>query len=251
MQTPAPFIITSTVEILDLYKQLTTLDHNSPGYDMEMIVQPSGLEDGFALHHEDILRLFTILAKLRCPKLTLSKIHIFRDGPTGPLLLPHLLEVEMRLCRGSSRLVFISTLVNRCPQLLTLSETSAEEPQVTRDDCYESMIMIDRTTTITDALSQNYGLLTFESSFITGQLDSLLAAEIGPTHGDGLQNYVKLMGTLLKRNRDGYIKCSVAIRQLFLIKRYRPDSVFRFINLDVVRLIARLVHGSRGTKIWS
>ncbi len=53
---------------------------------------------------------------------------------------------------------------------------------------------------------------------------------------------------LIQRNVAGYLKCQQAIHQLFLIKRC--TQVFELIGIDVVRLIAKLLHETRGTDLW-
>ena len=56
--------------------------------------------------------------------------------------------------------------------------------------------------------------------------------------------------SLLVRNLVGYDRCYSAILQLLLIKKYRPDSVFRYLNYDVLIIIIRLVHNTRRTSLW-
>lgn len=112
------------------------------------------------------------------------------------------------------------------------------------------MAMVDRTETILKAITANCGLLTFESSSMNEELKLLLTAGIRPNHRKIMQKYGKTLKSLLQRNYDGYAKCQAAIVQLFLIKKYRPDSVFHLINKDVVKLIAQLLHDTRGIKLW-
>jgi hypothetical protein len=57
------------------------------------------------------------------------------------------------------------------------------------------------------------------------------------------------MRILLKRNQDGYSNCKSAIYTVLAIKRYR-NSVFDYLNKDIVLIVCNLVLATIGTDIW-
>lgn len=237
--------IESVEEIAKLYKNIKSLNRNSPGYAGKIVIC---LPDEGLLLDDDIIRLVKIMARLRCHELAILTTTISIDPSSKLNFLRHLRTIELTACRGS--MTFIKVMLYVCPNLLSLSELGVERFPVLRIDRNRSMLMVERSEGIINALKINYSLSSFESSSISQEIKLLLVAGIHPGHRSIIQKYNKTMKALLKRNRDGYAKCNDAILQIFLIKRYRPDSVFRFVNFDVVRLIAKLLHNSRGTRVW-
>lgn len=249
MQPLSVIKISSTFYLWELYENLKTLNRNSPGYEGEMIICPEEGYNEFPLVGADVSRLFKILAKLRCRKLSLARVAQSYSPMAKLNLLRHLLEVELTMC--SSNLTFITAVVANSPNLVRLSEIGTEKLPIRNRTAYDAGRMLEIIEPMINTIQDNYRLLDFESPSFEGELKVLIQAGIQANQRTLLKSYLKSMKLTLKRNHDGYANCSAAIRQLFLIKRHCPDSLFRFINRDVVMIIAKLVHQSRGTKVWS
>ena len=155
----------------------------------------------------------------------------------------------MHVCTGSTP--FINFCLKRCPNLRELVERKSPK----RPSAIGSSQRIDRALSVYErllvSLRNHHGLLTFESSTLLSEMKVLKEAGMSPSQNMQLILNDREMQGLFLRNQNGCQKCSAAIYQLLLIKRYRPDSVFRFINKDVVMIIAKLIYKTMGTAAWS
>jgi hypothetical protein len=68
---------------------------------------------------------------------------------------------------------------------------------------------------------------------------------------DRAKSIERKLASFTKRNKAGRKKCRQAIYQLFLIKHYAPENPFKMIDRGVVMIIAKMLHDTTGTKVWS
>jgi hypothetical protein len=92
-------------------------------------------------------------------------------------------------------------------------------------------------------------LVKFVSVTIDREIQAMID-QIRTEHRKALKNYQKTVKAVLTRNHAGYVRCRDSIYQIFLIKRFTTGSVFDIIGIDVVRIIAKMLYSTIGTKPW-
>lgn len=139
-----------------------------------------------------------------------------------------------------------------CPKLKRLHEYGEWHFTSCVRDYWRRQALLKSVDETCEALKLNYHLVEFKSKSIHSEIEKLLKASLQSPERVQFSSYKKTVESMLSRNQAGLLKCRAAIYQLFLMKRYRLESVFRFIGIDVVRLIARLVYATSDScpKIW-
>ena len=247
MEASSVLRIRSIDQLEQLYKNLKTPNSASLGYRAALIIQSDDEYDIITLHDDTMFKLLVVTARLCCTKLSMLNV-AFNVSDIRVKPLRHVREIEVMLCRGVMH--FIPFIIKRCPNLVKFSETSMGRLSLDANPWIRSKAMVGYTDVLMRAVTTNYRLLNFESLSMTDELKLLMAATIKQEHRTPLQKYCKIMKVLLKRNNDGDAKCTAAIIQILLIKRYRPHSVFQFTTRDIVKMICKLVLQTRGTFIW-
>lgn len=254
-----PLIISSTVQLKQLHSVLETLNETSPGYQSELIYGSTetktfpDFNSYVKIDRGKFVMLLNILRVLQCHKLSLQNTfgsgQEETHGPIKTAVLPNLREISMVKCGESAEL--IGNLITKCPQLESLTQVDPDVTEMSVKADYRQISQSkDLTFKIDRSAMLNYRLTRLESTALQHELQILGASELRPEDRKYFKEYSRTMNTALTRNRKGYQRCRGVIYQLFLIKRYRPESVFRFINRDVVMLIAKLIHATIGTELW-
>lgn len=214
----------------------------------EIIIDTRGIGRGFIIHNDELATLLNILKTSACKRLTLTNVAITANLLAIVNDVSDLQTVTLSMFTGS--MPFINFLLKRCPNLKSLVEIKSPK----RPSAIGSSKRVERALLVYERLfttmRSHYGLLAFESSTLLAEIKVLKEAGMSPSQKMQLLEADRKVQALLLRNQAGYHKCQRAIYQVLLIKKYRPSSVFRFINRDVVMLIVRWVHGTIGSAVW-
>jgi hypothetical protein len=245
--TPTLFI-TSVDELEIQYVGLKKLKRDCPGYQSSVVVFPPQDAGDLVLHDLHFEYLLRVASKLRCKTLTFIRVAFNLEKTRFKGCLDYLENINLNGCRGI--IAFLPKMLEHCRKLITFSETEpGKRPE--RGTVWHRIRHITKPLEdLEKALKVNYRLTKFESLTLKLEIPVLMKAGIRAEERKVLNGYEKIVGMVLQRNHHGYVRCRMVIYQLFLIKRHRPDSVFRFINRDIVMIIAKMLYATIGTKIW-
>lgn len=248
--TPTLFI-SSVGELEALHKSLPLgrAKRDSPGYNSSVVIMPPENEPHLLLNNQYLVPLLKLIGKIRCRNLTFIRCNFTFDTEYAIKGRFDFLET-LRLVTCRNVITFIPRIMKTCLQLVAFSESESESRASVGHDWYRAVAVAGNLILLHASLRLNYRILEFESSTLDEEIPLLMKAGVRTEQRKVLKDHERNLGKLLWRNHDGYQKCRSAIYQLFLIKKHRLDSVFRFVNRDVVKIIARLLYESIGTKIW-
>ncbi len=202
-----------------------------------------------------LLKLAIILNELHVHTLQLNQVDLLQSSVLVRGTFESLRHVSLTSCHGHI-LPFINFIVDNSPQLRTLHETRDGEIgprslgsfKSNYERC-EELLKVCRS--ILAAVDSNYSLYELTSEYLKDEIRLIMGSGIRSLYLKQLGDFGKTLDLLLKRNDNGYMRCQEVILQLFLIKRFtKAPSVFDWLNLDVVRLIAKMLHETQGNVAW-
>lgn len=147
-------------------------------------------------------------------------------------------------------------LMMECPNLRSLREIG---PKLENLPHRESNREVSQTTTLILAFLENhYSLVDFYYDRLEERIVKYPRQSKPPGKVEAAMNaaFERLLDTqrkiseCLERNRKGQQKCRTAIYQLFLIEGFAVGDPFKALNRDVLRIIAKMLYSTIGTKIW-
>lgn len=193
-----------------------------------------------------------LMAKLKPVSLAFVRVTFMHKVPEAwcKRRFINLQEITMASCHEA--ISFIHCLIKMCPRLRSLQEYGDYSFTSSVKDYWRRQYLLEEVGDSCKALSSNYHMVKFKSESMEQELKKLFNGGIPGSDRNQFTSYKKAVKVHLERNQGGLQKCRDAVYQLFLIKRYRPDSVFRFVALDVVKIIARMVYASNQSnpKLW-
>ncbi|MBA3757200.1 MAG: hypothetical protein H0X02_13715 [Nitrosomonas sp.] len=249
-QFPSTITLNSAYEISLIYHNIDgCLGHqacdiivqwNEPHYD--------DVSGRLSLFRSDIQRCFELVVRSKVRRITFIRVDFAGEIYNDAFKSSCLEKINFIDCR----LEFdaIRRAVRDCPRLESVechdTATINIDAEFLYDDYLGKMIAIVR---------GNYRLTRLEySNFRDKVLPGTGTTRFWPK--DEITNRKKVIAeysmlqSFISRNLKGREACRSAIRQICLIKRHRPKSVFRYVNHDILRLICRLLYDSSGTAIW-
>ena len=195
-------------------------------------------------HQVYLMRILSILKvrRLRCVNVKFTRI------PIGALKYPCLKEVILHDCVNVE--FFLEHIAPGVRDLEVFIETRSD-PIVMHSVELQHRIS-NAICNLAGQLETNYKLRGFEYSKAgtLAALDTSASNKLEAATSDTVKASLVVIKQIVERNVNGYDKCRSAIRQLFLIKRYAPENPFKNLNRDVVMIIAKLIYGTIGTKVW-
>lgn len=144
---------------------------------------------------------------------------------------------------------FVREAVRSCPYLQNIRIVSSVGVTQTNDRFWFTVLIKELILMV----KTNYWLRSFTIDDLDVRVswfETFMAQPRGFAKRQEMIDVFAELNGLLTRNIKGHRRCFAAIRQLFLIKKYRSKSVFGIIGIDVVKIIVRMLHSSLGTAIW-
>lgn len=223
---------------LEEYQLVTEIQLMSPDE------KPVTLSDSGMLNLVDILNL------TRCKKLyVVSVINKCQPFSAFTMYFPYLENLTVDNCHEPFDL--IAKFVSACPNLHSLVEVNPGEPNIVVNDPKRAQRLANYLGPVVHALEINPRLTTFESPSLLGELKLMIGdGSVKTQYKTCLRPYERLLPEALTRNQQAYQNYRCAMYQVLLIKKFRPNSVFRFINHDVVKMIVGLVKASIWHPVW-
>lgn len=194
--------------------------------------------------------LVDILNRTQCNRIQFIRI-IFQStfSRFDRINFPHLEWITFDNCH--QHLELIAKFVAVSPNLRSLVECEVPQRNLIENDDKRAQQLAKCLGSITQALEINPRLTTFESPSSFEELRLTMSNPLIKTqYRTCLKQYQRLLPEALKRNFDAYQNYVSAMYQVLLIKKFRPTSVFRFINHDIVRLIVGLIKMSKWDRVW-
>jgi hypothetical protein len=193
--------------------------------------------------------LMNILNLTQCKRIQFISIVVnFHFSCFDRMHFRHLEQIIVNNCREHFDL--ISKFVSVCPNLLSLVEFNSESNGVVNNPKLAQRLS-NCLGQITHALEANPRLTTFESPSLLGELKLMLAdRSVKTQYRTCLRQFERLLPEALTRNQEAYRNYHGAMYQILLIKKFRPNSLFRFVNHDVVRIIVGFIKASIWHPIW-
>lgn len=213
-----------------------------------------------ALSRIDMSRLLQIVKLMKVHELNFIRV-VFEHTPNQNSEEDQLLKscglrrVSFTDCYGEFDVDMFRTLVEMCPKLESITSRKSGECvhcDTLLDSCYLNRLipMFALSTATPNYRLRHLEIDNLQQKSMPNKLRSLFwSTEELQSRQFIVSEYAHLQG-LVSRNAKGYRKCHDAIVQLLLIKRFRPESIFRHANMDVVELICQLIHDSLGTRVW-
>jgi hypothetical protein len=176
---------------------------------------------------------------LTCRRVSFNDIIVFFSSMDVMLeRCQYLRNVILDDCEGQIRMCQVLV---KCPRLRSLTG------EVTLARSFSPLDLKIKIEGIIGNLQDQYAITCFEVRQI--EVFSQYAAQ-EETENRGQPSIISRIDTILLRNIKGYRKCRKAIYYWFLMKKCSKVPMFNALNMDVVRMIARMLHDSRGTKVW-
>jgi cytoplasmic iron level regulating protein YaaA (DUF328/UPF0246 family) len=193
--------------------------------------------------------LMNILNLTQCKRIQFISIAVnFHFSCFDRMHFRHLEQITVNNCR--EHLELISKLASACPNLHSLVEFNSESNGVVNNPKLAQRLS-NCLGQITHALEANPRLTTFESPSLLGELKLMLAdRSVKTQYRTCLRQFERLLPEALTRNQEAYQNYHGAMYQILLIKKFRPRSLFRFVNHDVVRMIVGLIKASIWHPVW-
>lgn len=209
---------------------------------------PNDVSRRLTLFRVDLQKVIELATRLKVKELTFNRVNISSEPHNPDFKSSHLEQINFIDCRLEFDI--IRKAVRDCPKLKRVtcqdSATICLDADLLQDNYLGKMINIVR---------PNYRLLKLDynrisDKIIPGKVTSYLwkTDEIA-NRKKIVAEYATLQG-FISRNLRGHMRCYAAIKQILLIKRFRPKSLFRHVNHDVIKLICQLLHDSLGTAVW-
>lgn len=226
------------------------LNQRTVGVWRYVLIIETNTNERITLYDEHLTNLLDLLSRLKPWKLQFSDVTFECDFPVVKRNFNYVSEIVTANCRRSSD--FVEYMVIRCPRLKSLHDTSFNHLEAVTTGYWNRQALVDTLLLMIGAFKVNHHLTNFTSLSMEYDLKALLKTGLHSGMRTTFNEYNKTVKSTLRRNQAGIERCRSAVYQLFLIKRYRPASVFRFIGIDVVRLIAKLVMASwdADAKVW-
>lgn len=200
------------------------------------------------LGEPEILALFSLMIKLniitlRCVRVSFSTLYLPSVEFRNSIKDCHCLRnIHLENCEEAE--AFVSLMATRCSRLKTICT-------INRSGGYPNNLL-QIISDLSDSFKNTYALLYFDLSSVKALANDVKNGRDPWLGKAAIQagDYNDKIACVIKRNAAGYAKCRRAIYEFLLIKQSRVCPLFEYINRDVVQLIARMVHESRGTVIW-
>lgn len=210
---------------------------------------PNDEESRLTLFRVDLQKCFEIAVRLKVKHLAFIRVNISTEPHNDSSLKSSSLE-EITFVQCKMEFETIRRVVRDCPKLerLTCDATGTVmlDSDLLQDNYLGNLIKIVR---------QNYRLTKFDYSAFREKImpdrvhRRFWTTETVKNRKKVISEYAMLQ-CFIARNLKGRAACYAAIQQIYLIKRFRPKSIFRIINRDAVNIICRLVYESIGTAMW-
>lgn len=236
---------------LELLSLKTPGDHQLQHVE-ELIVercydQITDVDGAMLLTQENLKDCLHLVARLKIRRLSFRKVHFDPLMDLNFSRCSWLTTITFKRC--DDIFAFILKALRTCPCLQIINVFSSIGVGLDSDRFWFTWLIKE----VIVRLKNNYWLRSFTIDDLPVRLSwfaTLMAQPRGMNKRQEMIDTFAQLNCLLARNLKGQRMCMSAVRQLFLIKKYRPDSLFRFINVDVVRFIAKLVYSSVETVVW-
>lgn len=236
---------------LELLSLKTPGDHQLQ-YVEELIVercydQITDVDGCMLLTQKDLIDCLHLVTRLRIRRLSFRKVHFDPLLDLNFIRCGHLTTITFKRCQRV--LGFVREALKTSPCLQIINIVSSIDVSQDGDRFWFTAMIKQLVIDIQD----NYWLRSFTIDDLPVRLswfETLMAQPRGMSKRQEMIDTFAQLNCLLERNLKGQRMCLNAVRQLFLIKKYRPDSLFRFVNVDVVRFISKLVYSSVATVVW-
>lgn len=230
-------LLTRLHEVRDILPCL----NNYQSYGHLIIEAPT--DDPHAFDHDfseyRMYEIMDLVEALKIQQLTLIGIN-FEGYDYRSNDLDFLKVVVFEDCLYTKRL--IRQIMVHAHDIKSISDVSSKQPNPS-SSVYE---WIDKHIELcVKYLQRNRQMMAFNCCEFDLALQSPTAAKFPK-----LVENMRLITAYIKQNVTGYNNCRAAIYQLFLIKYYSKDNVFRCLSKDIVMVIAKLLRETMFTEVW-
>ncbi len=184
--------------------------------------------------------LFNLVNRSRAHSIVFSNVVFGMDLTV--IKLRHVKNMSFENCRGNTPYWLLTTCSNI--QRFIVNVTRFGKNNNMKREYYRTRAVIS----IIQSFPDSYRIVEFYSLPIEEECKLLLNHGIPQKDRRDIVDGKKRIQSIINRNIAGYARCRLAIYQLFLIKKY--TDIFAVVNIDVIRIIARMLFNSLGTKIW-
>lgn len=218
-------------DILDL---LPSLNDNKP-YDHLIVEAPAMMQ----LSEYDIYNLCDLIEVLKIKQLTMIRVN-FDHFDYRWVDCENLEKLSFKDCRYTSG--FMIQLLTCAYDVESASDVS--DCNITPDDL-SNLFVVERVQKLCTYIQRNRRLMVFSCS----EFDLTLLESNSAKH-PRFHAAMRQLDGYIDRNVHAAKKCRQAIYQLFLIKYYSKENVFKSLSRDTLMIIAKLLHATMFTAAW-